>query len=268
MVKNGSKLREKKPLNTFGSRLKHICRTNDIDQPELAAVFPYSVDTISNWYRGQTLPSDPKNDLPKLIRFLRDVKQIDVSLDYLLCLEDAKTHDAAFVSEYIGLKPEAVALLHSLKKDTQYTQHREMKVDAEHRTGGDPEEAYVVAFDPERLDAERRANDILDLLNSLLSWEKKDSNEELLSLMSVFVHADLRYIAYKGADGRLDEGFPEGEIMATDSDGRVYRIQTTNIIKTQLERPIINGLREISEQVTPSEKKVHHTLPGEKVFDI
>lgn len=105
--------------DTFGSRLKVICMKNGITQDELGKAVHNSPDTIGNWYRDRTFPSDPAHDLPNLMRFLRDEKHIDVSLDHLLCIEEAKTHDAEFVKTYTGLSDDAVDYIHSCGDDNE-----------------------------------------------------------------------------------------------------------------------------------------------------
>lgn len=107
-------------LNIFGKRLKRSLKENKIRLKDLAVYLNYSEDQISNYCRGLNFPSI--EILKKTVLFFRE-KGIDISLDYLCGLEEAKTHDLAFICQETGLSEAAVSAIIKNKKITIYRKY-------------------------------------------------------------------------------------------------------------------------------------------------
>lgn len=231
------------PLYKFGTRLKAQMKKKGIrKQAVLAEMMDVSESSIKDWVQHYTFPG--YDNLAKLCRIFAPC-----SADYFMGTIEEPNYDLQFIMNYTGLSSDAIERLHTLYIESKYTEMHEEESSAEE----------VTEFDPNRLYAERRAQSILNLLNAMLNWKKENSNEELLSLMELYISADIQNITYRESGGKTHSGFPLGEMIATDNAGRLYHVQTANIIKNQLEQPIINALKEIADAQSRV-GKVHHSI--------
>ena len=110
----------------FKERLKALRKQKGITQSDLANILNYGYTAVSNYESGRNEPSI--KDLKKIAEFF------DVSLDYLLCVNDIKNPyvvsngnepDEEFLQNYSCLSPEGKNQLSSLL-NWMVTQHPEL----------------------------------------------------------------------------------------------------------------------------------------------
>ncbi len=202
-----NKLRE-----VFGKRLKDICRKNGISREELSQRMHYQKDTITNWWVGKSMPNNPGGDYYNLIKFLRDEKGIDVSLDYLLDLEDAKTHDASFVINHTGLTEDSVSRIMSFKNDNTGIDYAG-KVDfgdGDIRTLDD----YFLSDGTNRPGYEHIESKLmLKLLNSFVG----SSDSPLEPMFREIINGYLHYLKHERC-GELDKSYEEADYSKQIAD--------------------------------------------------
>ena len=110
----------------FKERLKALRKQKGITQSDLAAILNYGYTAVSNYESGRNEPSI--KDLKKIAEFF------DVSLDYLLCVNDIKNPyvissesepDEEFLQNYSCLSPEGKNQFSSLL-NWMVSQHPEL----------------------------------------------------------------------------------------------------------------------------------------------
>ncbi len=113
----------------FKERLKFLRKQKNITQGDLAQILNYGYTAISNYESGRNEPSI--TDLKKIAEFF------DVSMDYLLCVNDIKNPyvvssdsepDEEFLHKYAALSSDGKLQLKSLL-DWLISQHPEMMTD-------------------------------------------------------------------------------------------------------------------------------------------
>ncbi|MBE6008556.1 MAG: helix-turn-helix domain-containing protein [Lachnospiraceae bacterium] len=110
----------------FKERLKTLRKQKGITQSDLAGILNYGYTAVSNYESGRNEPSI--KDLKKIAEFF------DVSMDYLLCVNDIKNPyvvssdkepDEEFLQKYSYLSSEGKNQLNSLL-DWMISQHPEL----------------------------------------------------------------------------------------------------------------------------------------------
>lgn len=110
--------RVEKGMLPFPTRLTLLLKERDMNQEELAGIIGKSRQAVSLYCNG----TEPDHQtLVRIARFFC------VSTDYLLGIEDEKTHAAASVAEQTGLDEKAVSVLKSAKEPKENPFDREGK---------------------------------------------------------------------------------------------------------------------------------------------
>lgn len=99
-------------LLDIGDRVKQLREAANLSQAQLAKKLDVKSQTVNQWEHGER---DLKTGyIIKLANFF------GVSADYILCLEDCKTHGKTNIVESIGLSEEAINVLEKMKNDDVY----------------------------------------------------------------------------------------------------------------------------------------------------
>ena len=253
------KLPETAPEYKFGTRLKKEMAKKGMTQAALARMMGVTEGTVADWCQHYTFPSDL--NLGELCRIFAPC-----SIDYFHGNIDEPSYDVKFIMEYTGLSSDAVESLHKLKYAIDFDnreREREEALYQEELKKNPMSGGYTFSSNPDEIIARDRAKRIVQLLNTMLC------EDELLSLMSIYVSGDIQNIAYYNSSKELKQDFLSGYLLAFDSM-QGYRMRTSSLIRPHLADRIIDCLKKYAKENNNNEN-VHLIRPNvvdDSIIDI
>lgn len=100
-----------KEVKKFAKRFNKLLKEKEISNEAFASVTDISTASISNYRSGKTMPN---NDILNVI-----AKELDVSVNHLLGIEECKKYSAQQIHNMLGLSEYAMEHLYSLKHDIE-----------------------------------------------------------------------------------------------------------------------------------------------------
>ncbi len=100
-------------MSVFSERIKELRVERGLTQGELAERLGIARNSIFSYETSRRVPDI--DVLAKLAEFF------EVTSDYLIGLEDCRTHEAADIHTHIGLNEESIAILHAAKTKLEKT---------------------------------------------------------------------------------------------------------------------------------------------------
>ncbi len=253
-----TRIPKSQPEYKFGTRLKNEMKKKGMKAAQLADKMGVSIDTVNDWRQHYTFPNEM--NLGELCRIFAPC-----SVDYFHGNIDEPSYDVKFIMEYTGLSADAVERLHKLKYDIDFDKREEERdrelyleaVKKNPKSGG-----YVLESDPEEVKARDKAKLKMQLLDTMLD------EDELLSLMSMYVYGDIQTIAYYNSERKLKQDILAGYIIAHDTVSEGYRIKTASLIRPHLADRIIDCLKKYANDNEDTVQRIRPEIQGGGLIDV
>ncbi len=97
--------------SVFAQRLRDLIDERNLTLPELAKQLNTTRQSIGQWKNGDTVPN--------IIMLKTIAEYFNVSADYLIGIEDCKTHTVSNISDQIGLSEKTIKNLKSMQYPTE-----------------------------------------------------------------------------------------------------------------------------------------------------